>query len=40
MERAGERNGHEVQSVKFHVHGEQELKPVRRQGEDIIPRAG
>lgn len=35
IERAGERNGCEVQSVKFHVHGEQELRPVWSQAEDI-----
>lgn len=35
IERAGERNGRGVSSVKFLVHGEQEWKPVKRQGEDI-----
>lgn len=30
IERAGERNGREVRSGKFHIHGEQELSPLRR----------
>lgn len=39
IERAGDRNGREVRSVKFHVLGEQELRPVRRQAEGITSRA-